>query len=212
MKITKLTFNMFGVNTYIVYDESTKECAIIDPGMMNNSENNIFNEFIEREQLKPIHLINTHLHIDHVLGNEYVSKTYGLTPYAHISDYFLGERIEQQASMFGLQLKVENIRNIIELSEDTKIKIGTEELKVIHVPGHSPGSVVLYSKNDDFIVCGDVLFQQSIGRTDLPGGDYSTLINGIRKKLLCLPDKTIVYPGHGPSTTIKFEQENNPYL
>ena len=212
MKIKALTFNMFGVNTYIVYDESTKECVIIDPGMMNETENSLLSKFIEQNNLKPVCLINTHLHIDHVLGNDYVSVKYGLTPYSHSADAFLGQRIEQQAAMFGLPIKAKNVENSFDLTEESEIRIGSETLKVIHVPGHSPGSVVLYCKSDNFIVCGDVLFQRSIGRTDLPGGDYATLITGIQNKLLCLPDETIAYPGHGPSTTIGEERTYNPYL
>lgn len=212
MKIEALTFNMFGVNTYIVYDETSKECAIIDPGMMNESENSTLSKFIEQNSLKPVCLINTHLHIDHVLGNGYVTEKYGLTPYSHVADAFLGQRIEQQAAMFGLPIKAQNIENSLDLTEDSEIKIGNKTLNIIHVPGHSPGSVVLYCKSDNFIICGDVLFQRSIGRTDLPGGDYATLINGIQNKLLSLPDETKVYPGHGPSTTIGEERTFNPYL
>lgn len=125
---------------------------------------------------------------------------------------FLGGRISQQAVMFGLPLNVPNVEHTVAVSENDMIKIGSSELKVIHVPGHSPGSIVLYSKKDGFIICGDVLFQQSIGRTDLPGGNYQTLISGIQTKLLCLPETTSVFPGHGEPTDIGTEKNFNPYL
>lgn len=212
LSVYSLIFNMFAVNTYIVADSETNECAIIDPGMMNEQENKKLSDFILHKNLNPVVLVNTHLHIDHVMGNTFVTSKYGLQPHVNDADMFLGGRISQQAAMFGLPLNVPNVEHTVAVSENDMIKIGNSELKVIHVPGHSPGSIVLYSKKDGFIICGDVLFQQSIGRTDLPGGNYQTLISGIQKKLLCLPETTSVFPGHGESTDIGTEKNFNPYL
>lgn len=212
MIVKSFVFNMFGVNTYLLIDDDTKECAIVDPGMMNDAENKKLSDYIEENKLTPIRLINTHLHIDHVLGNRYVYKLYGLSPNANESDYFLGQRIEAQAEMFGLNIEYKSNFNYTNLTESDTIQIGKSLLSVIHVPGHSPGSIVLHCSEDKFIISGDVLFYNSIGRTDLPGGDYGSLINGIKNKILCLDEDTIVYPGHGPATTIKEEKVNNPYL
>ena len=212
LKVHTLTFNMFGVNTYIISDDQTKECVIVDPGMMSKSEENRLSDFLEANNLQPRHLINTHLHIDHVAGNSYVSNKYGLQLKASLDDEFLGERISNQAQMFGLPINVNNVKIDLPLSENDTIKIGDSEVKIICVPGHSPGSVVLHAPKERFIISGDALFQGSIGRTDLPGGDYATLIANIKNKLLSLPDDTIVYPGHGPSTTIKNEKNYNPFL
>lgn len=212
LKVHTLTFNMFGVNTYIISDDQTRECIIVDPGMMSKSEENRLCDFLEANNLQPKHLVNTHLHIDHVTGNSYVSNKYGLQLKASIDDEFLGARISSQAQMFGLPINVNNVKIDSALSENDTIKIGDSEVKIICVPGHSPGSVVLHAPKERFIISGDALFQGSIGRTDLPGGDYATLIANIKNKLLSLPDDTIVYPGHGPSTTIKNEKNYNPFL
>lgn len=212
LKVHTLTFNMFGVNTYIISDDQTKECIIVDPGMMSKSEENRLSDFLEANNLKPKHLVNTHLHIDHVAGNSYVSNKYNLGLKASLDDEFLGERISNQAQMFGLPINVNNVKIDLPISENDTIKIGDSEVKIIYVPGHSPGSIVIHATKERFIISGDALFQGSIGRTDFPGGDYTTLISNIKSKLLILPDDTVIYPGHGPSSTIKNERKNNPFL
>lgn len=212
MKVSRFTFNMFGVNTYVLWDEQSKDAIIIDPGMIDDNERNMFDCFIESNKLNPIHLINTHMHIDHSFGVVHVSQKYGLKLECNIADQFLADRIKNQAIMFGLSISIDDLIIEKNILDGDKLKIGNEEIIVLQVPGHSPGSVVLYASESSFIISGDVLFCKSIGRTDLPGGNYSQLIDGIKNKLLVLPSETIVYPGHGQETTIGEEKSKNPYL
>lgn len=212
MKVTVFQFSLFGINTYVVWDPATRDCAIIDPGMINDEERQALSGYISREKLHVTHIINTHLHIDHAIGDAYAKTTYGVPVYANRADEPLGERMQQQAASFGIPLDVKDAEITEYLEEGDEIHIGKGVLKVLHVPGHSPGSIVLYDEADHFIIAGDVLFQGSIGRTDLPGGSMPQLTQGIRDKLLPLPDNTTVYPGHGPSTTIGAERRSNPFL
>ncbi len=212
MKIAIFQFSLFGINTYVVYDPETLKCAVIDPGMINREEEMAMDRFIEKNNLTVTDIINTHLHIDHAVGNSYLQKKYGVTVRAHILDQPLGERIIQQAEMFGVDEKVKNVDISSFLNAGDIIKIGNGELKVLHVPGHSQGSVALYDEKDGFVVVGDALFQGSIGRTDLPGGNYNQLINSINSELMALPASTVVYSGHGPATTIGDEKRMNPFL
>ncbi|MDE7025672.1 MAG: MBL fold metallo-hydrolase [Paramuribaculum sp.] len=213
MKIAQFEFNLFGVNTYIVWDETEKQAAIIDPGMQTDAEAMQLDEFINAHSLKVVHLINTHLHIDHTLGNDHMIKQYGLKTEAHHDDSVLGLARAEQARMFHLRIPQPSPLNIDKsLHQGDEIAIGAETLKVIEVPGHSQGSIALYSAKDKFVITGDALFNCSIGRTDLPGGNHIQLINAIRQQLLTLPDDTVVYPGHGPATTIGAEKYQNPYL
>ena len=210
MEIKIFTFNPFGEHTYIVYDK-TGECAIIDPGMMSDDENAELAEFIETHNLHPTHLINTHMHIDHVAGNNFVEKRYGLVAECNIEDAYLAERVKNQAQMFGIDYKGSDVVIGKQLNDGDVVSVGETELKVLHVPGHSKGHSALYCEADKRLFCGDVLFQMSIGRTDLPGGDYRTLLTSIETKLYTLPDDTIVLPGHGGATEIGFEKAHNPY-
>lgn len=212
MEIIQLTVNGFGENTYILADPATKECAIVDPGVSNREEQEALVKAIEKYGLKPTHLINTHLHVDHVLGNKFVKEHYGLKIEAHRDDEFLAKRVKTQAEMFGVGNAVEDVVIDTYLEDGDTISVGNGSLKVIAVPGHSPGSICLYCAQSHFVLTGDALFANSIGRTDLPGGDYKTLINSIDTKLMKLPDNTEVFPGHGPSTTIGTEKKYNPFL
>lgn len=212
MKVARFELSLFGINTYVAYDEETRECAIIDPGMTLPEEFAALDSFIAREKLTVTHLLNTHMHIDHAIGDNYVSNKYGVKVEAHPADEVLGERIDHQAEMFGLTKQAEGVHITHYLSDGDTIRIGNGELKVLHVPGHSPGGIVLYDEKDGFLFAGDVLFAGSIGRTDLPGGSMTQLLTGIREKLMPLPDSTIVYPGHGPGTTIGRERNSNLYL
>lgn len=212
MKIAIFHFQLFGINTYIVWDEKSREAAIIDPGMMTEGEENALSEFIGRENLKVRHLINTHLHVDHAIGNAYVRNKFGVQTSASPEDAFLGERLHEQLKSFGIMAGAENVAIDIPLKDGDMIPLGEENLKVIGVPGHSPGGIALYSPTGGFVVTGDALFNGSIGRTDLPGGNYEQLIESVRNGLLTLPDKTIVYPGHGDPTTIDEEKLMNPFL
>lgn len=212
MLIQQFTFNMFGVNSYIVWDPTTRNAAIIDPGMVNDAERLQIDSFIADRKLNVIHLINTHLHIDHVFGDEYVRSKYGIKVQGHDSDAFLGENTRVQAHLLGLDMSSSPVQVEVHLADGDTIMIGDEPLKVIHVPGHSPGSIVLYAPQSHFMIAGDVIFKNSIGRTDLAGGNHTDLLNNINRKVLSLPPDTVIYPGHGPSTTVGDEITYNPYL
>lgn len=213
MKIQSFEFNLFGVNTYIIFDTATCEAAIVDPGMTTERECARIDNYIESNGLHVKYLINTHMHIDHLFGDEYIAKKYGTGISASTDDSILSSRIAEQARMFRLRtdmpeaLKVDN-----PLKNGDRLMLGAEPIDIIAVPGHSPGSIALYCPESKFVVTGDALFKNSIGRTDLPGGSYEQLISNITKRLLTLPPDTTVYPGHGPSTTIESELRHNPFL
>lgn len=197
-------------NTYILYDE-THECVIIDPGMYNASEQNSLTSFIKENKLKPVLLLNTHCHIDHVLGNKFVSDNYALLPQFHEGELPLLTAVPSYAPQMGMNYEVSPLPEKF-LQASGSIEFGNSRLEIIFAPGHSPAHLCFLSEEDNFLIGGDVLFYQSIGRTDLPGGNYETLISSIKQKLFILPDECVVYPGHGPSTTIGFEKQNNPFL
>ena len=211
MNIKIFTFNQFFENTFIISD-STNECIIIDPGCYDKNEKQILQDYILSNNLVPTRLINTHCHIDHILGNNFVSKTWDLELEIHHKDIDLLKNSKNIADLYGF-VNYENspITNKF-LVEGDIIEFGKSNLEVLFTPGHAPGHISLYSENENFIISGDVLFNNSIGRTDLPGGNYSTLIDTIRSKILCLDDSTVVYCGHGPSTTVGKERINNPFL
>ena len=212
MKIVKFAFSLFGINTYIVYDPSSRKAAVIDPGMIDSDEEEALAAFVKREGLTVTHIINTHLHIDHAIGDKYAKKIFGAPVYAHRADEPLGARMTQQAQMFGLAARIDSVSVNSYLEDGDVIRIGSGELEVIHVPGHSPGGIALYDAKDGFVIAGDSLFAGSIGRTDLPGGDMKTLLNAVKGRLLTLPPETVVYSGHGPETTIGREAAVNPFL
>ena len=211
MTIKTFTFNPFQENTYLVFDE-TNEAVIIDAGCLQAGEKQVLTRFIEDNKLTLKRVLNTHLHLDHQFGNKFLFDTYGIAPEACIEDEFLLENVVAQARSYGFPVTEEAQSLGAYITENQEITFGNSSLKTIHAPGHSPGSMVLYSEKDGVMFAGDVLFQGSIGRTDLPKGDYASLILAINKKLLVLPDSTVVYCGHGPSTTIGYEKKNNPYL
>jgi glyoxylase-like metal-dependent hydrolase (beta-lactamase superfamily II) len=212
MKVVTLSFNDFCVNTYVVIDPETHECAIVDPGMFDTTETSRLVKTIESMHLKPVHLINTHQHIDHVMGNDFIDQLYGLKPEANKNDDFLAVRLVEQAQSFGLRRSPQIVPVSTYLTNGDIVKIGDGQLKVLTVPGHSPGSIALYDEKDAFVITGDALFCGSIGRTDLPGGDYDILLQSIREKLFTLPNDTVVLPGHGPASTIGDEKRLNPYF
>jgi len=211
MTIKTFTFNPFQENTYLVFDE-TNEAVIIDAGCLQAGEKQILTRFIEDNKLTLKRVLNTHLHLDHQFGNKFLFDTYGIAPEACIEDEFLLDNVVAQARSYGFPVTEEAQPLGAYIIENQEITFGNSSFKAIHAPGHSPGSMVLYSEKDGVMFAGDVLFQGSIGRTDLPKGDYASLILAITKKLLVLPDSTVVYCGHGPSTTIGYEKKNNPYL
>ncbi len=212
MKIIKFGFSLFGINTYVVVDPSTGKCAIVDPGMIDPEEENALADYIERNEYQVTHVINTHLHIDHVAGNHFAIERFHVPVLAHQDDESLGERIDLQAAQFGMSEKIDNVTISTYLHDGDTIEIGEGRLEVLHVPGHSQGSVALYDREGGVVIVGDALFAGSIGRTDLSGGSYPQLIDSIKSKLMSLPDSTVVYPGHGPATTIGIERQSNPFL
>jgi len=210
IKVKKIVVNLFQTNTYFLYDD-TKETIIIDPGCSNKDEENELVSFIKEKGLKPVRLINTHCHIDHILGNKFISNKYNLELEAHKDEELNRTSSDENASQFDLpQPKSPKISKY--LDEGDVIKFGNSHLRVLFTPGHTVGHITLVSDEDKFIICGDVLFNDSIGRTDLPGGDYDVLTKSIKTKLFTLGDDFIVYPGHYRNTTIGKEKVSNPYL
>ena len=210
--IKQFTFNFFGENTFLLYDE-TKEAVLIDCGCITPNEENMLSGFIEKNGLTLKRLLSTHYHFDHVIGNAYIFHKYGIRPEMHKEEK--NEKtptLNMQASKFGIPMSFEDIDLLKNIEDNEVLHFGNSVLKAILVPGHSPASLAFYSEGDNFVIVGDALFQDSIGRTDLWGGDYGTLITSITNRLLTLPDNTKVYPGHGPSTTIGAEKANNPFL
>ncbi|MEO5571425.1 MAG: MBL fold metallo-hydrolase [Bacteroidia bacterium] len=210
LKIDSFTFNAFQENTYILSDES-KECLIIDPGCYDSFEKDEIATFIETQKLKPVKLLNTHCHIDHVLGNKFIADKYKLQIELNFLEIPLIRAVAEYAPQYGMFCEP-SPEPFALLKEGDSIKFGNSALKILFTPGHSPGSICFFNEQEEFIISGDVLFQMSIGRTDLPGGNYDTLIKSIREKLFVLNDQVKVYPGHGPMTTIGFEKRNNPFL
>lgn len=212
MKVTRFVFNPFGENTYIIYDPVSREAAVVDPGMTDDRERQALDGYVTREGLKITHLINTHMHLDHIFGNGYVREKYGVKVEANPADAPLGENAPEQARRFGMLYPVEPSQVEIELHDGDSFRLGDEEVKVIGVPGHSPGGIALYCPESGFVLTGDSLFDSSIGRTDLPGGDHGTLVRAVRERLLTLPPQTVVLPGHGGETTVGAELRSNPYV
>lgn len=211
IRIEKFIFNLFSENTYLIWDEDSREAMVIDPGCYHPEEEETLNSFIEAGPLKVKYLINTHCHIDHILGNAFVAEKYKPLFLAAEEDLFLLDLMYQQAEQFGYNMKKSPAPSEY-LTEKSNIQLGRNVFKPLFTPGHSPGGYCLLSEASEICITGDVLFYQSIGRTDLWGGNYDTLIRSIESKLLILPDNVIVYPGHGESTTIGGEKQHNPFL
>ena len=210
LSVHSFVFNPVAENTYVVYNEN-KECAIIDPGCYYDEEKEMLADFIESRKLVPKILLNTHCHLDHVFGNKFIAEKFGLNLHIHPLEKKLLDYSPASGLMYNLPF--DNYSGeIIFIDVEKPVNLGSDELKVLLTPGHSPGSVCFYSAADKFIISGDVLFNGSIGRSDLPGGDHDTLIKSIREKLLVLPGVTIVYSGHGEPTTVQAEKESNPFL
>ncbi len=206
-----LTFNAFQENTYILHDE-TGECVIIDPGNSNAMEDQKLAAAIKDANLTPVKLINTHCHIDHIFGNNFVAETYHLPLGIHEGELPLLEAAPQICKAYGWPEPAPSPVPGYFIKEGDVIKFGNTQLEVLFTPGHSPASICFYNRADAFVIAGDVLFYGSIGRTDLPGGDYDTLINSVKSQLFTLEDKVKVWPGHGPATSVGFEKANNPFF
>jgi len=210
IRIDTLTYNAFQVNTYLVWDE-TGECLVVDPAFHTVEETNHFDQHLSGNGLLLTGQVNTHCHVDHLLGIKHLQQNYGLTFRAHGEEEGPLRQAPLMGEVFGL--KLEPIAAIgTAIRDEELIVVGNHRLKALHVPGHSPGSLAFYSEEGGFVITGDALFQGSIGRTDLPGGDYDQLIDSIRTRLLSLPPETTIYPGHGPSSTISNERTGNPFL
>ena len=207
LSVKIFVFNPFMENTLVVYDDHTREAAIVDCGCLYDTERNELKKFITDNNL-----LNTHLHLDHQFGNAWAAAEYGVLPLAHRNDEKLIDNLPSQAMLFGIPDSVDAQPLGGYIAEGDEIKIGSSILKAIFVPGHSAGSLCFYSASDGILIAGDVLFAGSIGRTDLPGGDFDLLTNGIREKLFTLPLDTKVYPGHGPTTSIDREIHSNPFF
>ncbi|MEO6252832.1 MAG: MBL fold metallo-hydrolase [Ferruginibacter sp.] len=210
LKIKSFVFSPIQENTYLLYNEFN-DCVIIDPGCYFPKEEDELKGFITQRVLEPRMLLNTHCHLDHVFGNKFIAETYGLTLQLHEKEKALLDYAPTSGLMYNMPFD-NYAGDYIYLKEGDKTKLGEDELAVIEAPGHSPGHICFYCAKQNFIISGDVLFNRSIGRTDLPGGDHQTLLKNIREKLFVLPDETVVYSGHGPETTIGEEKKYNPFL
>lgn len=204
------TFSPIAENTYILFDE-TKECVIIDPGCYDDRERAELADFIKSKGLKPVKLLNTHCHLDHVFGNEFIAKKYNLKLEAHRNEIPVLDAFLRSAAMYGLNAEPSPEISTF-LAEGDIIQFGNSSLEILFTPGHSPGSITFFNRDQQLMISGDVLFYGSVGRSDLPGGNHATLINSIKSKLLPLGDAFKVYSGHGPVTTIGFERVHNPFL
>jgi hydroxyacylglutathione hydrolase len=202
--------NPYQENTYLWYDDSG-QCAIIDPGMYTAAEQNAVVNFIKENRLTPVLLLNTHCHIDHVLGNKFVFDQYGLKPQFHEGEMVVLDAMPVWSQQSGIRYELSPLPDTF-LPETGTVTFGNTVLQLIYAPGHSPAHLCFYNKADGVIVGGDVLFRGSIGRTDLPGGNHAQLLKNIEEKLFILPDEVIVYPGHGTETTIGYEKHNNPFF
>jgi len=210
LQIKIFPFNPFQVNTYLLYDE-TGECAIIDASCYTDPEKQTLKNFIEDQNLKPSMLLTTHGHIDHILGNNFVYETWNLKPIVHKDGLGFLEEAVDYAQTFGFVVDKPVMPDQY-LEDGQTVTFGNQQLKVLSTPGHAAGSVCFYHEIEKFVIVGDVLFQNSIGRTDLPTGNYEMLRQSIFSKLFTLPDDVKVYCGHGPATTIGDEKQNNPFL
>lgn len=210
LNVKIFSFNPLQENTYLLFNEK-KECMIIDPGCYFDHEREALLAFIQNEELKPVLLVNTHCHLDHVFGNRFIHETYGLELHIHEGE----KRVLDLAPASGLMwnMPFDNYAGPLHFIDPSKpLSLGDDRLSVLFTPGHSPASISLYAEPDGFLIAGDVLFRESVGRTDLPGGDPDVLVNSILTQFYRLPDETIVYSGHGPSTTIGHEKKNNPFV
>ena len=210
LKIQQFTFNPVQENTYVIFNEKGA-CAIIDPGCYFDNEYKELTDFILSDNLAPKCLLNTHCHLDHVFGNKRIAELYKLQLQIHPNEKKLFDYAPASGEMWGLPF--ENYEGpVVYFNEGDQIRLDGDVLEILLTPGHSPGSVSFYNKEGKFVIAGDVLFRSGIGRTDLPGGNFDTLISSIRNKLFTLPDDVTVYSGHGPETTIGEEKISNPFL
>lgn len=208
--IKEFTFNPFQENTFVLYDE-TKECIIIDPGCYMSGEKRLLSDFIQKNGLNPVLLINTHCHLDHIFGNAFIKEKFNIPLAIHEGELPLLNSFERVAEMYNIPVEPTPAADRF-IEDGEEVRFGNSSLTAILTPGHSPASLSFYCKKQRFVIAGDVLFYRSIGRTDLPGGDHKTLIKSIEERLFPLGDDVVVYCGHGQSTTIGYERKHNPFL
>lgn len=213
LQIHRIIANNFQENTYVLVDEATRETAVIDPGMLFDEEREAFDRLVTGHGLKVNQVILTHAHLDHCFGVSYVKDRYGAVVKGHPADAPLLEALPRQARRFGMEGVFDTGSGCdVDLKDGDTVSIGESTLQVLHVPGHSPGGIALYDAVQGFVITGDSLFEGSIGRTDLEGGDQWQLVDAVRQQLLTLPPKTLVLPGHGNPSTIEKEKATNPFL
>ena len=209
---TMMTVNLFGENVYILWDEMSREAVVVDPGMMRDAEREMVTNFIEGQQLNVKHILLTHLHLDHVTSARWLADQTGADVCGNAQDAQLGLELPEQVAQFHLKIECEPLTIDRDLQDGDIIPLGDEMIQVLHVPGHSPGGLAFYLPQSALLISGDTIFNGSVGRTDLMGGDMAQLINSIREKILPLPDETVIASGHGPTTTIADEKRCNPFL
>jgi hydroxyacylglutathione hydrolase len=210
MNFQHFVFNELSVNAFVLYDHTGK-CILVDPACHSGYEQEELTGFLKSNQLTPVAIVNTHGHFDHIWGNAWLKRTYPCPIWLHENDLFQLENSTRYAIAFGFTIEKPPLPDSY-LTEGVNVQFGESSISVLHVPGHSPGSVCLYAKNESLLLCGDVLFCGSVGRSDFPEGNHEQLIRGIREKLMVLPPATVVWPGHGPQTTIGYEYDTNPFL
>ncbi len=210
LEVKSFMFNPFQENTFLLFNEQ-KEVLIIDPGAYFEPERKTLLNYLSAEKLTPVRLLNTHCHIDHLFGNRLIFDHFGLRPEFHKWEKPVFEGAVKASTLYNIPFEGSPKPSGF-LTETDKIRLGEDTLSILLTPGHSPGSLCFYCEKQGFLIGGDVLFRESIGRTDLPGGDYSTLEHSIREKLYQLPEETVIYPGHGPITTVGHEKASNPFV
>lgn len=211
INVKTFTFNPFSENTYVLHDQETLKAVVVDPGCYERNEQDTLDAYIKELNLKVEKILNTHCHIDHVLGNAWAKEKYGVKLYIHKQDEATLRSVETYAPVYGFSNYQPSQADHF-LEEGDTISLGKSSLEVLFVPGHAPGHIAFYNSEQGFCINGDCLFQGSIGRTDLPGGDFDTLISSIQEKLYSLPDQTVIYCGHGPETSIGHEKKYNPFV
>ena len=212
MNATMMTVNPFGENMYILWDEASREAVVVDPGMMRDGEREMVTKFIDEHNLSVKHILLTHLHVDHITSARWLADKTGGDVCGSVLDNQLGQELPDQVAHFRINIEVEPLTVDRNLADGDTIQLGDETIQVLHVPGHSPGGLAFYLPQSALLISGDTIFNGSVGRTDLWGGDMAQLINSIREKILPLPDETVIASGHGPTTTIADEKRFNPFL
>ena len=207
-----MTVNMFGENVYILWDEASRDAVVVDPGMMRDAEREMVTNFISEQQLNVKHVLLTHMHIDHITSARWLANETGADVCASAQDAQLGLELPEQVAQFHLKIEAEPLTIDRELVDGDTIPLGEEMIQVLHVPGHSPGGLAFYLPESALLISGDTIFNGSVGRTDLMGGDMAQLLDSIREKIYTLPDETVIASGHGPTTTVADEKRFNPFV